>query len=190
MTKNWCFWTVVLEKTLESPLDCKDTKLVSPKENQPWIFTGRTDAETEAPVRWLPDLKSLTDWKTPWCWERLRAGGEWGWQTMRWLDGITDLMDMSLSNSGRWWKTEKPGLLAVLGVTKSRIQLSDWTNSLCARRQGVARDGKARVLSASSDLQRWGDVYIGNSRPREWARSLNKDTGVNTGGGGGTESCK
>ena len=56
--KNWCFWTVVLEKTLESPLDCKEIKTVNPKENQSWIFIGRTDDEAEAPIFWSPDAKS------------------------------------------------------------------------------------------------------------------------------------
>ena len=71
--KNWCFWTVVLEKTIESPLDCKDTKPVKSKENQPWIFIGRTDAEAEAPVLWLPDVKSWFIRKDP------DAGKDW-WQ--------------------------------------------------------------------------------------------------------------
>ena len=71
--KNWCFWTVVLEKTLESPLDCKDTKPINPKENQPWIFIGRTDAEAEAPVLWLHDVKSWFIRKDP------DAGKDW-WQ--------------------------------------------------------------------------------------------------------------
>ena len=68
--KNWCFQIVVLEKTLESPLDSKETKQVNPKGNQPWIFIGRTDAE--APILWPPDVK--THWKRPWWWERLKAG--------------------------------------------------------------------------------------------------------------------
>ena len=76
--KNWCFWTTVLEKTLESPLDCKEIKLVNPKVNQPWMFIGRTEAEV--PILWLPDVKNwLIDVKNwPWCWERRRAGGEEG----------------------------------------------------------------------------------------------------------------
>ena len=69
--KNWCFRTRVLEKTPESPMDCKEIQPVSPKENQLWIFTGRSDAE--APILWPPDV---THWKRPWCWERLKAGGE------------------------------------------------------------------------------------------------------------------
>ena len=73
--KNQCFWTVVLEKTLESPLDCKETKQDNSKGNQPWIFTGRTEAETEAPILWPPDVKSQLPGKDR-CWERLWARGE------------------------------------------------------------------------------------------------------------------
>ena len=71
--KNWCFWTVVLEKTLESPLDSKKIQPVHPKGNQSWIFIGRTDAEAETPILRPPDM---THWKRPWCWERLKAKGE------------------------------------------------------------------------------------------------------------------
>ena len=69
--KNWCFWTVVLEKALESPLDIKP---VNPKENQSWIFIGSTHAK--APILWPPDVKNWLIWKRPWCWGRLEAGGE------------------------------------------------------------------------------------------------------------------
>ena len=92
--KNWCFWTVVLEETLENPLDCKEIKPVNPKENQSWVFIGRTDAE--APILWPPDA---THWKRPWCHSlektlmlgKIEGRRRWGWQRMRWLDGITDL---------------------------------------------------------------------------------------------------
>ena len=70
--KNWCFWTVVLEKTSESPLDCKEIKLVHPKGNQYWIFTGRTDGEAETPILWPPDVKSWLIRKGP------DAGKDWG----------------------------------------------------------------------------------------------------------------
>ena len=73
--KNWCFWTVVLEKTLESPLDYKEIQLVHPKGNQSWKFIGRTGVEAETPILWPPDMNEVTHWKRPWCWERLRAGG-------------------------------------------------------------------------------------------------------------------
>ena len=104
--KNWYFG-IVLEKILESPLDSKDINPVNPKGNQSWIFTGRTDAEAEAPILWPSAVKKLTHWKRPWCWERLRAGegGDRGW----WLDGITKLSWLWLwANSKRWWRTWKP----------------------------------------------------------------------------------
>ena len=74
--KNWCLWTVVLEKTLESPLDCKEIQPVYPKGDQSWVFIGRTDVEAETPILWPTDVKSWLIGKRPWCWERLRAGGE------------------------------------------------------------------------------------------------------------------
>ena len=76
--KIWCFWTVVLEETLESLLDCKEIQPVQPKGNQSWIFTGRTDADAEAPNTLVTWYEELTHLKTLWCWERLRAGGEAG----------------------------------------------------------------------------------------------------------------
>ena len=74
--KNWCFWTVVLEMTLESPLDCKEFQPVHPKGNQSWIFIGRTDTEAETSITLATWCEELTHLKRPWCWERLRAGGE------------------------------------------------------------------------------------------------------------------
>ena len=71
LPKNWCFWTVVLEKTLESPLDCKEIQAVNPKGNQSWIFIGRTDVEAETPILWPPDAKSWLIWKDP------DAGEDW-----------------------------------------------------------------------------------------------------------------
>ena len=99
--KNWCFWTVVLEETLESPLGCKEIQLsigsrVNPKGNQSWIFIGRTDAEAEAPIVWPPEVKSLLFRKN----SDARKDGrqeEKGMSEVRSLGGITDLMDMSLS---------------------------------------------------------------------------------------------
>ena len=91
--KNWCFWTVVLDKTLESSLDCKEIQPVHPKGDQSWVFIGRTDAEAETPILWPPHVKNWLIGKDP------DAGRDWGQEEkrMRWLDGITDLMDMSLS---------------------------------------------------------------------------------------------
>ena len=94
--KNWCFWTVVLEKTLESPLDCKEIKLVNSKGNQSWIFIGRTDAEAEAPILWPPDSKNWLMEKTLML-GKIEGRRRRRQQRMRWLDDTTDIMDMSLS---------------------------------------------------------------------------------------------
>ena len=124
--KNWCFWTSVLEKTLESPLDWKEIQPVHLKGNQPWIFIGRADAEAETPVLWPPDAE-LTHWKRPWCWEKVRAGGEGdgrGWAG--WMASLTQ-WTWVWASSRSWWWTGRPGVLQSLGSQRVR---HDWVTEL------------------------------------------------------------
>ena len=124
--KNWCFWTVVLEKTLESSLDCKEIQPVHPKGDQSWIFIGRTDAEAETPILRPPDAKNWLICKVR-CWERLKAGGEgddrgWaGWMASppRWT--------WVWVNFGSWWWTGRPGVLQSMGSQRVGY---DWATEL------------------------------------------------------------
>ena len=123
--KNWCFCTVVLEKTLESPLDSKEIQWVHPKGNQCWIFIGRTDAEAETPILCLPD--ELTHWKRPWWWERLKAGGEGvdrGWDS--WMASPTRWTWVWVG-SRSWWWTGRPGVLQPMGSQRAG---HDWVTEL------------------------------------------------------------
>ena len=115
LQKNWCVWIVVLGRTLGSPLDCKDIQPVYPKGAQSWVFIGRTDVEAETQIHekwiiWPPDTKSWLILKRPWCWERLKAGGEG--DNRRWDGWMASLTQWTWVwvNSRSWWWTGRPGV--------------------------------------------------------------------------------
>ena len=125
--KNWCFWTVVLEKTLEIPLDCKEIQPVHSKGDQSWVFFGRNDAKAETPGLWPPQVKSWLIGKD-WCWEGLGAGGEGddrGWDG--WMASLTRWMRVWV-NSRSWWWTGRPGVLRFMGSQRVWHDWAvDWT---------------------------------------------------------------
>ena len=125
--KNWWFWTVVLEKTLESPVDCKAIQPVHSKGDHHWVFFGRTDA-IKLKLQYFGHLMGRVDSLE----KTLMLGGigcrrKRGWQRMRWLDGITDLMDVVWVNSGSWWWIGRPGVLQFMG---SHRVGHDWATEL------------------------------------------------------------
>ena len=125
--KNWCFWTVVLEKTLESPLVCKEIQPVHSKGDQSCVFIGRTDAEAETPILWPPHAKSWLIGKRLWCWEGLEAGGDGnnrGWDG--WMASPT-WWTWVWVNSRTWWWTGRPGVLQFMG---SQRVGHDWATEL------------------------------------------------------------
>ena len=148
--KNWCFWTVVLEKTLESPLDCKEIKLVNSKGNQPWIFIGGTWCWGWNSNNLATWCEEPTHWKRSWCWERLSAGGEgddreWdGWMASptqwRWVR----------AGSGNWWWTGKPGVLQSLVLQRVR---HDWTTE--------QHQMETKIMEAHANKQRcWNESCV------------------------------
>ena len=134
--KNWCFWTVVLEKTLESPLDCKEIQPVHPKGDQSWVFIDRTDVEAEMPILWSPEAKSWLIWEDP------DAGKDWGQEEKGMTEDEMVGWHHWLNGHGFGWTLgvgDGQGGLACCStwVTKGRTQLSNWTelNWWCMRKQ-------------------------------------------------------
>ena len=128
---NWCFWTVVLEKTLEIPLDCKETQLVYPKGNQSWMFIGRTDVEAETPILWPPEVKSWLIWKDP------DAGKDWGQEEKGMTEDEMVGWHHRLDGHGFGWTLEvgwtgRPGVLQFTGsqrVGHDWVTELNWTDS-------------------------------------------------------------
>ena len=132
--KNWCFWTVVLEKTLESLLDCKEIQPVHPKRSQSWIFIRRTDAVAETPILW-PQMWRTAYLRRSWCWERFKAGGEGhnkGWDG--WIASPTQ-WTWVWASFWSWWWTGRPGGLQSMG--SQRVGLNWVTELNCLYRKDI-----------------------------------------------------
>ena len=123
--KNWCFWALMLEKTLESPLDCREIQPANSKRDQSWIFIERTDAEAETAILWPPDVKNWLIGKTLML-GKIQGRRRRGQQRMGRLDGIIDIMDISLSKLRELVVDRKAWRGAVHRVSRSWTQLSDW----------------------------------------------------------------
>ena len=146
MPKNWCLWTVVLEKTPLSPLDSKEIKPVNLNGDQPWIFTERTDTEAEALVFWSSDVNRWLTEKVP------DAGKDWGQRTrghqrIRWLDGITDAVNMNLGKLWEMVRDREAWHAAVHEVSKSRTQLDDWTITIRGNGYGSGRMRHSKIVN-------------------------------------------
>ena len=157
--KNWCFWTVVLEKTLQSPLDCKEIQPVHPKRDQSWVFIGRTDAEAETPILWPPHAKSWLIGKDP------DAGRDWGQEEKGtteddgWVASLTWWTWVRVNSGSLWW-TGRPGMLWLMRSQRVghdwAIELK-WTEGLTTEKIGETWDGMfSNIYRSGRGCSCWG----------------------------------
>ena len=158
--KNWCFWTVMLEKTLESPLDYKEIQPVHSEGDQPWDFFGRNDAKAETSTL-ATSWEELTHWKRLWCWARLKAGGKGdyrGWDG--WMASLTQWTWVWV-NSGRWWWTGRPGVLEFTGLQRvghswvTELNWLKWSQSRLSHKQllsGIFKHFPKLVTDTASNI--------------------------------------
>ena len=163
--KNWCFWNAVLEKTLESPLDCKEIQPFHPQDHQSWVFTGRTDVEAETPILWPPDVKNWLIWS--------RAGGEGddrGWDG--WMASLTQWTRVWV-DSKSWWWAGRPGVLWFMGsqrvrhvwvteLNEGKQMLSWWQGLFTAT---VRADNQGFLGLRAGGMGKWGSEVVGHSGP-------------------------
>ena len=198
VSKNWCFQTVVLEKTVESPLDCKEIQPVYPKGNQSWIFIGRTDAEAETPILWPRDAKNWLTKRDPDAgkgWRQEEKGGwENGWDG--WMVSLTWCTWVWVS-SRSWWWTGKPGVLQSMVLQRVR---DDWetelnwtegnrTDCVCMR---VAVCGERKRGGRGEVEGEWGgerDVVYGTGSCVDTSRSTFRSADWHPGDGGKNGCC-
>ena len=164
---------MVLEKTLESPLDCKEIQPVHSKGDQSWVFFGRTDAKAEMPILWPPNTKNWLILKRPWCWERVKAGGEGDDRGQD--DCMASLTQWTWVwvNSRSWRWTGRPGVLQSMGISKSQTRPSDWTelnwNPWCLIEEHLERymcRGDEEVLADFSILI--SNIHLHQASSLEW----------------------
>ena len=151
--KNWCFWTVVVEKTLEKALGSKEIQQVPPKGNRSWVFIGRTDVEAETPILWPPDVKNWLIWKD------LDAGKDWRWEKKRTPEdemvGWHHPLNGHEFESGSWLMDREAWHVVVHGVAKSRTWLSNWTelNHACWLQIEERKSQSARISSIREEVK-------------------------------------